>query len=222
MKITINNKVENKLTNNGNNGSSSTTRQKPKPEPLKIPDTISAFQQQNVAAAMVAVMQQAHIYPQLTLLKSPHFNYEAKKQYTPPPMLSPFRKGTGLFYKLASMFPIPPLYNRTASGTTAAPPLNHSLSCSSSYIYSPSSFLSQMANPCTDLLDNSQNKQPSAAEQIKETASGANSAQSSGFTPRPSLLRSRLSKIFLLIRKKILSYLFINYINVYFQSEPIK
>ncbi len=61
------------------------SKQKPKPQPITIPSTIST--------------SFCSIYPQMTLLKSPHFNFEssAKNQYTPPPMLSPFRKGTGLF-----------------------------------------------------------------------------------------------------------------------------
>jgi hypothetical protein len=52
---------------------------RPKPLPLKIPSTISTFQ-----------------YPNMTLLKSPHIS-ETKNQYTPPPMLSPFRKAPGLY-----------------------------------------------------------------------------------------------------------------------------
>jgi hypothetical protein len=73
-------------------------KQKPKPHPITIPSTISTS---------------FSIYPQMTLLKSPHFNFESsiKSQYTPPPMLSPFRKGTGLFLNAASnrqhMFTMP-------------------------------------------------------------------------------------------------------------------
>jgi hypothetical protein len=46
-------------------------------------------------------------YPHATLLKSPRLILQSdlKRQYTPPPMLSPFRKGPGLYYKyFADMF----------------------------------------------------------------------------------------------------------------------
>lgn len=71
------------------------SKQKPKPKPLQIPSNISAL----------------HTYPNKTLLKSPHFNFDTKNQYTPPPMLSPFRRAPGLYftaYSLAnSAFSIP-------------------------------------------------------------------------------------------------------------------
>jgi hypothetical protein len=74
----------------------------------------SSFQQQlsNTYAIYAAAAAMAHHmgppYPNATLLKSPRlfnnydfnspeYNFNLKKQYTPPPMLSPFRKGPGLF-----------------------------------------------------------------------------------------------------------------------------
>ena len=66
----------------------------------------------------------AHIYPNTTFLKSPRlFSNDLKKQYTPPPMLSPYRKGPGLFCnskQFSSFFQIP----------SRPPPFNHSISCS--------------------------------------------------------------------------------------------
>ena len=61
-------------------------------------------------------------YPNATLLKSPRLlNFDVKKQYTPPPMLSPFRKGPGLFWThFPNIFSLP--FTR--------PPFAHSFSCS--------------------------------------------------------------------------------------------
>jgi len=68
----------------------------------------------------------ANIYPNTTFLKSPRLvvNYDLKKQYTPPPMLSPFRKGPGLFCnskQFSSFFQMPTPYERN-------PLLNNSVS----------------------------------------------------------------------------------------------
>jgi hypothetical protein len=93
----------------------------------------------------------AHVYPHATLLKSPRLlQNDLKKQYTPPPMLSPFRKGPGLYYKyFANMFlmPNPSVLNnqfqfnqfqQNQNSNNRAPMFNHSMSCS--YIYPQSNF----------------------------------------------------------------------------------
>lgn len=140
----------------------SQTKSKSKPMPLVIPSDISAFQQQNQyqkqamggqrtgsnipyfhQQSMGSQQVYSHLYPNATLLKSPRlFNLENsnKKQYTPPPMLSPFRKGHGLFYNqkgLANLFSIPPLPpphmgpNGMLKSTQI--PYNHSVSCAYYY-----------------------------------------------------------------------------------------
>lgn len=76
-----------------------------------------------------------HIYPLPTLLKSPRlFDQNVARnqqpQYTPPPMLSPFRKGPGLFYNpkhLSNLFVLP------SPKQTQPPQFNHSFSYS--YLY---------------------------------------------------------------------------------------
>lgn len=104
----------------------SSLRHKFKPEPLIIPSTISSFQNLNFNLYNNPLLmhsqsmlnpelyhsqrflsnihaQMANIYPNATFLKSPRLlNYDVKKQYTPPPMLSPFRKGIILFLLLCS------------------------------------------------------------------------------------------------------------------------
>lgn len=143
--------------NNNNN-----SKQKIKPGPLIIPSAISAFQQQNqlnnyiqqqqqnqlllsqnAYAAVYAAAMAAHIYPNATLLKSPRvfndynsieYNFNYKKQYTPPPMLSPFRKGPGLFCNskpFASFFSAPQhLYSFQSQQhqIRPTPQYNHSIS----------------------------------------------------------------------------------------------
>lgn len=145
------------------------SKPKSKPEPLVIPSDISAFQQQqqkNFLSQSLGsnVFQRSmtqfppgyhissHIYPHATLLKSPRLLnslQDAKKQqqYTPPPMLSPFRKGPGLFYnpkQFQSIFlmPSPSQFNSSSSSSTTTassrpqpslPAYNHSLSYS--YFY---------------------------------------------------------------------------------------
>ena len=130
--------------------------------PLVIPSDISAFQQQQqqknqLSQSMGANMLQRslttqysqsgapmafnHVYPHATLLKSPRLlnNFQdAKKhpQYTPPPMLSPFRKAPGLFYNpkhFPGLFSMP---------SPKQPQFNHSLSYS--YFY-PTLFYNQLA-----------------------------------------------------------------------------
>ena len=163
-----------------NNNNKSVNKPKVKPLPLVIPSDISsfAFQQQQqqqqqyfqynnhmgnnaTNATQIPYYHQmsanpstssSHMYPHATLLKSPRLlQNDLKKQYTPPPMLSPFRKGPGLYYKyFANMFLMP---NPSALSTQLQfntfqqqqqqlqqnlannrPPLfNHSMSCS--YIY---------------------------------------------------------------------------------------
>jgi hypothetical protein len=144
-------------------------KQKNKPLPLIIPSDISAFQQQKnqqniqnhfdhstqhnshhpnqvpyyhqLSANSSNNAYMSHIYPHATLLKSPRLlTNDFKKQYTPPPMLSPFRKGPGLYYKyFANMFLMPNAFNQPKP-----PQLNHSMSCS--YAYSPSLFYNQFLN----------------------------------------------------------------------------
>lgn len=102
---------------NANTNGNGANKQKHKPPSLTIPSTISTL----------------NTYPNKTLLKSPHFYFETKKQYTPPPMLSPFRKGPGLFCNSSKLpFPIPlkpaPLTN---GPSVSASPLVASASASS-------------------------------------------------------------------------------------------
>ena len=173
-----------------NNGDSSNNKHgnkhKNKPLPLIIPSDISSFaiqqqqqQQQNLLNYQYGQLNgasqhsipyyhqmsaNAATYPHATLLKSPRLALQSdlKKQYTPPPMLSPFRKGPGLYYKyFANMFLLP---NAAAAAAAAAasltnsssqygqqllqqsmlnavnrPPMfNHSMSCS--YLYPQSNF----------------------------------------------------------------------------------
>lgn len=106
-----------------------------------------------VYAAAAAAMA-SHIYPNATLLKSPRllnydfnsteYNFNYKKQYTPPPMLSPFRKGPGLFCnskQFASFFSAPPplfSYQSQQHAFRPTPQYNHSMSdnhLTSSYIH---------------------------------------------------------------------------------------
>ena len=92
------------------NEKNSNLRQKFKPEPLIIPPTINSFQNFNFNPLLMHSQSMinpelyhsqrllsnlmTNIYPNATFLKSPRlFNYDVKKQYTPPPMLSPFRRG---------------------------------------------------------------------------------------------------------------------------------
>lgn len=129
------------------------SKQKFKPEPLVIPSTISSFQQQHnpninflsnlnpylhqqsmselynshkVLSSVYA--QMVNIYPNTTFLKSPRLvNYDLKKQYTPPPMLSPFRKGPGLFCnskQFSVFFQIPGAYPRPPQLNYLYPPMN--------------------------------------------------------------------------------------------------
>jgi hypothetical protein len=119
-----------------------------KPLPLFIPSDINNFQQQQqnrmnqshqqggvpfyghsssfngtTSASMNNSYNNPYGYPNATLLKSPRLlNYDLKKQYTPPPMLSPFRKGPGLFYNSKQIASI--LY------AANNPLLSHSLSYS--------------------------------------------------------------------------------------------
>lgn len=97
---------------------------KPKPVPLVIPQAISAFQKASYQkpsfySQISNGSFMPHIYPNATLLKSPRlFDTDTKKQYTPPPMLSPFRKGPGLFYNsknINNLFSIPNLLNNKFS-----------------------------------------------------------------------------------------------------------
>ncbi len=79
-------------------------------------------------------------YPNATLLKSPRLlNYDLKKQYTPPPMLSPFRKGPGLFYnpKHFPMFLLPFMNNTAAAAAAVAANLNSSSSNRTNFANNP-------------------------------------------------------------------------------------
>ncbi|RNA30737.1 zinc finger protein 541-like [Brachionus plicatilis] len=107
------------------------TKPKPKPMPLVIPQAISAFQKTSYQKPLFYPQLSngsfmPHIYPNATLLKSPRlFDTDTKKQYTPPPMLSPFRKGPGLFYNpknINNLFTIPNFLNNRFNGfNTNAP-----------------------------------------------------------------------------------------------------
>lgn len=103
------------------------------------PNQVPYYHQLSANSSNNAYM--SHIYPHATLLKSPRLlTNDFKKQYTPPPMLSPFRKGPGLYYKyFANMFLMPNAFNQPKP-----PQLNHSMSCS--YAYSPSLFYNQFLN----------------------------------------------------------------------------
>jgi len=136
-----------------NNSSKLGNRHKNKPLPLVIPSDISsfAFQQQqqqqqlqnslnyslnNNSQHSIPYFHQmsanpstssSHQYPSYTLLKSPRLalQNDLKKQYTPPPMLSPFRKGPGLYYKyFANMFLLPNAATAAAAAAAAAASLN--------------------------------------------------------------------------------------------------
>ena len=157
-----------------------TNKQKNKPGPLHIPSDISAFQKQQQQQEQLKQQllpppqippyyQHQHsyqsslssyVYPNATLLKSPRLvNYDVKKQYTPPPMLSPFRKRPGLFYNyLTSILMMQQQQhqqqqNRHLSG---APVLNHSMSCSA-YMNAPAVFYSLLANNFTAASASSSN-----------------------------------------------------------------
>lgn len=103
---------------------------KPKPMPLIIPQAISAFQKTSYQRPSFYPQFSngsfmPYIYPNATLLKSPRlFDTDTKKQYTPPPMLSPFRKGPGLFYNpknINNLFSIQNLLNNKVSGSSNVP-----------------------------------------------------------------------------------------------------
>lgn len=109
---------------------------------LQSHNSIQPFSYAAAAAAYAAAMA-AHIYPNATLLKSPRlfndfhsneYSFNYKKQYTPPPMLSPFRKGPGLFCNskpFASFFAAPPplfSFQSQQHQIRATPQFNHSLS----------------------------------------------------------------------------------------------
>lgn len=103
---------------------------KPKPMPLIIPQAISAFQKTSYQKPPFYPQFSngsfmPYIYPNATLLKSPRlFDTDTKKQYTPPPMLSPFRKGPGLFYNsknINNLFSIHNLLNNKVSGDSNVP-----------------------------------------------------------------------------------------------------
>ena len=133
-------------------------KQKPKPMPLKIPSNISTLH-----------------YPNLTLLKSPHFNFETKLQYTPPPMLSPFRKAPGLYFNTKQFL--------TAFSVPCRPPI---LPSANSLITSSQSHenvaLNTSDNTCnSQLLSSCSFKTESFTPQLS--------------TPKPSLLRSRISSV---------------------------
>jgi hypothetical protein len=139
----------------------------------------------------------SHQYPTYTLLKSPRLALQSdlKKQYTPPPMLSPFRKGPGLYYKyFANMFLLPNAATAAAAAAAAAslnsqsqfnhhqqqllhqnllnstainrPPLfNHSMSCS--HIYPPTQ--SNFYNSCNVKSDlNKENNASFISEDTEE------------------------------------------------------
>ena len=145
-------------------------KQKVKPLPLKIPSTISTFQ-----------------YPNMTLLKSPHF-YETKNQYTPPPMLSPFRKAPGLYNTCfnAKQF-------HTAFSVPGRPPM---------LISSTNSMINiQNSNVSSNTVGISNNNliEPSTNVNNNSVLTGC-SFRTEGFTPqlstpKPSLLRSRISSV---------------------------
>ena len=112
--------TDNNATNRHSANNNNSRPTKFKPEPLIIPSTISSFQQHQTTGfnfynnpllmhshsmnelynshKLLSSVYAHMIYPNTTFLKSPRLvNYDLKKQYTPPPMLSPFRKGPGLF-----------------------------------------------------------------------------------------------------------------------------
>jgi hypothetical protein len=102
--------IENDDTNiiKNNNNSSTTTKTKHKPLPLVIPPNINSFEQQQKQINILNSMINSYGYPNVTLLKSPQVlkfqSNEIKKQYTPPPMLTPIRKGPGLFCNSNKLF----------------------------------------------------------------------------------------------------------------------
>ena len=162
----LNQNIDNLNVNNKQN----MNKLKPKPLPLKIPSTISTFQ-----------------YPNMTLLKSPHFS-EAKNQYTPPPMLSPFRKAPGLY---ASCFNTKQF--QTAFSVPIGRPSGLLSTSTNSMMNIQNSISTQIVN--TNEFNNNQNNIVT-----KDAISTGCSVKTEGFTPqlltpKPSLLRSRSTRI---------------------------
>jgi len=143
---------------------------KPKPLPLKIPSTISTFQ-----------------YPNMTLLKSPHFS-ETKNQYTPPPMLSPFRKAPGLY---ANCFNTKQFYTAFSVPAGRLPGL---LSTSTNSMIN---IQNSNSNSTQTSVNNELNNSNTNSKDLILTGC---SFKTEGFTPqlstpKPSLLRSRSTRI---------------------------
>lgn len=161
----------------------------------------------------------AGYYPNATLLKSPrlfpsyHDIMYNKKQYTPPPMLSPFRKGPGLFYNPRFMSLFLPFMaaaaananNNQESNNHAAPNLNHSVSYPSNYrldvydennnehYYEPDEEDEpRMAKkPRTSRMDDDNVEETNNKEEKKQFQSQISESGGVG-SNKPSLIRSRL------------------------------
>lgn len=204
------------ISPNNNNNSINNSRQKFKPEPLVIPSAISSFQQQNPNFAgfyanplslmhsqsmlefynsqkLLSNIYANMIYPNTTFLKSPRLvNYELKLQYTPPPMLSPLRKGPGLFCnskQFSSFFHIPPQQ------------LSHSVSCmtasSAMNLYNQHMANNNNNNSLVDdLVNNQTNKSDTTTVQqaMNENNSVVCDAMSDGIPETPSRLVINTSK----------------------------
>ena len=183
------------------------------------------FQQYSnaLAALHTNYLNSTSAYPNATLLKSPRLlNFDVKKQYTPPPMLSPFRKGSGLFWThFPSIFPMPflrPAFGHSYSCNAATSLYNANSNYDTESYHIPVANIPDNKNihesfipekkTIVELMEEDEaeteinNWQTDSEEKIepdhdKNTPENNQIKINNSFTPKLSLMRSRLSKFVL-------------------------